>query len=173
MNDTSSSRILLSPDTAAVLIVDGQVELDLALGNSNDSDSWDILTSILKRAEELSVPVVSTVFSGLNGNNSEPITAIARLTHLPRSELNAWENARVREKLSELGRDAIVVAGNCLEGGVSFAALGALEFGYQSYIVVDAIRAATELDVKTALARMAQAGVITVTSRQLLLEWSR
>ena len=38
-------------------------------------------------------------------------------------------------------RDAIVIAGNCAEGGVSFAALGALESGYQPYVVVDAIGA--------------------------------
>lgn len=47
----------------------------------------------------------------------------------------------------------MVIAGNCPEGGVSFAALGALELGYQPYVIVDAIGTASELELRTALAR--------------------
>ena len=66
-----------------------------------------------------------------------------------------------------------MILGNCAEAGVSFAALGALEFGYQPYVVVDAVQSASAFDASTALTRMTQAGVISVSSRQLLLEWGR
>ena len=79
----------------------------------------------------------------------------------------------MREKFADLARDAIVITDNCVRGGVSFAAPGALELGYQPYVVVDAVGTVSELERQMALNRMTQAGAIVITTRQLLLEWSR
>lgn len=173
MDTRPRSKMLMSADETAVLVVDVQDDLGFAPVNASHEDAWSGLASVLQLAEHLSVPVTSTLLNGANRDAPEPLDVISHLTHIARSEPNPWEHAAVRETLSDLARDAIVIAGNCAEGGVSFAALGALEHGYQSYVVVDAIGAATELELTTALGRWTQAGSIAVTSRQVLLEWRR
>lgn len=173
MNTRPRSKSLMSTDATAVLIVDVQAGLNFSPVNAAQEDPWSSLASILKLAQNLSVPVVSTVLNKNGRDASKPLQVISHLTHISRSELNPWEHDAVREEFSDLARDAIVIAGNCAEGGVSFAALGALEHGYQPYVVVDAIGAATELELTTALGRWTQAGSIAVTSRQVLLEWRR
>ena len=173
MNTRRRSKTLMSTDATAVLVVDVQTDLDFSLANAAQEDPWSSLASILEFAQNLSVPVVSAVLNKNGRDASKPLKVISHLTHIPRSEPNPWEHDAVREEFADFARDAIVIAGNCAEGGVSFAALGALEFGYQPYVVVDAIGAATELELSTALGRWTQAGSIAVTSRQVLLEWRR
>lgn len=173
MADPVRSKILISPSIAAVLVVDGQMHLKRTPDGSKDSVVFRALKGVLRGAEDLSVPVVSTLFRGGNGNSAKPLSVIANLSHFERAELNPWENGAVRESLAKLGRDAIVIVGNCVEGGVTFAALGALEHGYQAYVVVDAISSTSDLELRTAIERMTQAGVVAITSRQLLLEWGR
>ena len=90
-----------------------------------------------------------------------------------RTRINPWEDDLIRARISDVRRDKIVILGSCTKGGVSFAALGALETGYQPYVIVDAIHSASSLDASTALARMTQAGAISLTSRQVMLEWGR
>lgn len=173
MSAENRSRMFMSPEGTALLIVDVQTGLDLRPPNAPQDNPWGSLSSILQSAQDLSLPIITTLLQERGRQQSEPLELIAHLPHYSRSELNPWEHEPVRQELSSLSRDAIVIAGNCADGGASFAALGALELGYQPYVVVDAIGAASDLELTTALARWTQAGSIAITSRQLLLEWSR
>ena len=172
MNERLKSRILISADSSAILVVDCQSGFDPDLTVADNGAPWTIIEAVLKHATALAVPVVSTIYAGDGASSVEPLPPIAHLDSITRSCVNPWEDDGVRAKISETGRNRIVILGDCVEGGASFAALGALEIGYQPYVVVDAIKSASALDASTALTRMTQAGIISVTSRQLLLEWA-
>ena len=173
MTDKLQSRILISPHTSALLVVDCQSNLDPVLDATIAKDSLTRLQAILDKAAELGIPVVSTVFASKDETPAPLNQIVSHLESLSRRHLNPWEDARLRSKMSDIGRERIIVVGNCAEGAVSFAALGALELGYHAFVVVDAVHAASELDATTAITRMTQAGVVTLTTRQLLLEWGR
>tara|TARA_R110002072_G_scaffold291338_3_gene459439 strand:+ start:412 stop:933 length:522 start_codon:yes stop_codon:yes gene_type:complete len=173
MNELVKSNILISPDNSAVFIVDFQSCPELGLCSAADDAPWTIVKTVLEHAAALAVPVISTIYAGVRISTAEPLPPIAHLDNVPRTRLNPWEEEMVRARITAARRDKIVILGNCAEAGVSFAALGALEFGYQPYVVVDAIQSASAFDASTALTRMTQAGVISVSSKQLLLEWGR
>lgn len=173
MNEPVKSNILISPDSSAVLIVDWQAGLQPDLVSAADGAPLNVLGSVLEHAAAHAVPVISTIYTGDGVASAEPLPSLAHLDTVTRARANPWEDDAVRAKISAAGRDRVVILGNCAEGGVSFAALGALEFGYQPYVVVDAMQSASVFDASTALTRMTQAGVIAVTGRQLLLEWGR
>ncbi|MEQ8694828.1 MAG: isochorismatase family protein [Gammaproteobacteria bacterium] len=173
MNELVKSNILISPDSSAVLIVDCQSCPELEVCSAGNDAPWTRVKIVLQHAEAFSIPVISTIYAGERVSTAEPLPPIAHLDNVPRTHLNPWEEDTVRARISAARRDKIVVLGNCAEAGVSFAALGALEIGYQPYVVVDAIQSVSASDASTALSRMTQAGVVPVSSRQLLLEWSR
>ena len=173
MNEPVKSNILISPDSSAVLIVDCQSGLQPDLVSAADGTPLTVLESVLEHAAAHAVPVISTIYAGDGVATAEPLPSLAHLDTVTRARANPWEDDAVCAKISAARRDRIVILGNCAEGAVSFAALGALEIGYQPYVVVDAIQSASAIDASTALTRMIQAGVIAVTRRQLLLEWDR
>lgn len=172
MNEQYKSKILISAENSAVLVVDCQSGLDPDLTVAVNGAQWTKIETVLEHATARAVPIISTIYAGDGASSVEPLPPIAHLDNITRSRVNPWEDGGVRTKISEAGRNRIVILGNCAEGGVSFAALGALEIGYQPYVVVDAIQSASALDASTAMTRMTQAGIISVTSRQLVLEWA-
>lgn len=173
MNERLKSKILISAETSAVLVVDCQSGLDSDLTEAAEGTPWTIIEAVLEHATALAVPVISTIYAANGASLAKPLPPFAHLDNITRTRVNPWEDGAFRTKISEAGRNRIVILGSCVEGGVSFAALGALEIGYQPYVVVDAIQSVSALDACTALTRMTQAGIIFVTSRQLLLEWGR
>lgn len=173
MNRPYKSKILLSTETAALLIVDCQSDLGANLGNPLRDSPIRTIETVVENATALRVPIVSTVYSA-NGNGVvDPLPLAANLDNIVRACANPWEDDVVRARVSDTGRDRIVILGNCEKGGISFSVLGALETGYQPYVVVDAIHSASSLDASTALTRMTQAGAISLTGRQIMLEWGR
>ena len=173
MNEPSKSNILISSESSTVLIVDCQSGLQPGLVPAADNAPLTVIEAVLEHAATHAVPVISTIYTGTGVAAAEPLPPIAHLDTIPRVCANPWEDDAVRAKISAAGRDRIMILGNCAEGAVSFAALGALELGYQPYVVVDAVQSASAFDASTATTRMTQAGVIAVTGRQLLLEWGR
>ena len=143
------------------------------LVSAADNAPLTVIEAVLEHAAAHAVPVISTIYTGNGVAAADPLCPIAHLDTIPRVCANPWEEDAVRARISAAGRHRVVILGNCAEGGVSFAALGALELGYQPYVVVDAMQSASVFDASTALTRMTQAGVIAVTGRQLLLEWGR
>lgn len=90
-------------------------------------------------------------------------------------QINAWENADFVEAIRRTGRKKIVMSGITTDVCVTFAALSALDAGYEVYVVVDASGSMSQ-DVQTAsLMRMQDAGAIIGTwfalSCELLWDW--
>jgi len=173
MNGPYRSKALLSAETSALLIVDCQSGLGADLRHPSRASPTKPIEAVVENAKALAVPIISTVYAANGDDAVDPLPLAANLDTIVRACANPWEDDALRARVSDTGRDRIVILGNCAKGGVSFSVLGALETGYQPYVVVDAIHSASSLDASTALTRMTQAGAISLTSRQVMLEWGR
>jgi nicotinamidase-related amidase len=84
--------------------------------------------------------------------------------------MNAWEDARIAERVNGVGMGRIVLAGLWTSVRVVSPALSALDQGFEVYVVADACGDVTEEAHERAMQRMVQAGARPMTSLQYLLE---
>ncbi len=87
--------------------------------------------------------------------------------------MNAWDEPRFVSAVRQTGRRNCVLAGLWSEACVAFAALQMLEDGYGIYVVKDASHGANPVAHDMALRRVEQAGGVSVTALQVLLELQR
>lgn len=90
-----------------------------------------------------------------------------------REEINCWDDPVFAAAIEGFEKERLLVAGLWTETGVSFAALSALELGYDVFVVADACAGMSPDSHETAIQRMIQAGVVPITWRQILFEWYR
>ncbi|MCC7061124.1 MAG: isochorismatase family protein [Burkholderiaceae bacterium] len=90
-------------------------------------------------------------------------------------QINAWDNADFVAAIEKTGRKKIVMSGITTDVCVAFAALSALDAGYEVYVVVDASGAMNEAVQNAAITRMADAGATIGTwfaiTCELLSDW--
>lgn len=87
--------------------------------------------------------------------------------------MNSWENAKFVKAVAATGRKKLVMAALWTEVCLAFPALEALKAGYEVYAVEDASGGTSETAHNAAMRRIEQAGVVPVTSLQVLLEYQR
>lgn len=125
------------------------------------------------------VPVVLTTSAekGPNGPKLPELVAMfpdAPLISRP-GQINAWENADFVRAIEQTGRKKIVMSGITTDVCVAFAALSALDAGYEVYVVVDASGTMNPEVQQAALMRMQDAGAIIgnwfAIACELLWDW--
>ena len=87
--------------------------------------------------------------------------------------MNSWEDAKFVKAVAATGRKKLVMAALWTEVCLAFPALEALKAGYEVYAVEDASGGTSETAHNAAMRRIEQAGVVPVTSLQVLLEYQR
>jgi nicotinamidase-related amidase len=92
---------------------------------------------------------------------------------IERSSMNSWEDRAFVEAVAAAGRKKLVMAALWTEVCLAFPALEALGAGYEVYAVEDASGGTTVTAHDAAMRRIEQAGVVPVTSLQVLLEYQR
>ena len=168
---------LLSPDQPAVLLVDPQPGLAVAVQSIDRQALTNNLQALAKIANAFALPlIVSTsatkVYSG-------PVMTALRNVLPPdtpvvdRKSMNVWEDTSAREAVLKTGRKRLVIAGLLTEACVSFPALDALAEGYEVFIVADACGGATTVSHDLALERLRDRGAQPTSWLQLLLELQR
>lgn len=170
-----SSRILINADDTVLVVVDCDREKVASASPSPEAVNGIVgrIGDILTAASALNVPTIATLLSPVDRPASPPLAILRDLPVFRRKVPNPWEFEPFRSAVASTKRNQLIVIGCCAEMGASFTALNALELGYAVYIVVDAIRFASQLEVDTGLLRMTQAGVVALTTLQLLSEWHR
>lgn len=165
---TERGAALLRPDDCCLAFVDFVGLPDLS---SQVSESYH---GILQLTRELSVPVLSTSRAGEGGAALDPALEAALVADgaYERSVLNPWMDRDFRQRLFEYDRPRLVMAGGCSEGSLTQAALSALEDMYDVFIIFDLSDEKLNREASPMAYRLIQSGVVPVTARQLLLEWS-
>lgn len=171
----------LTPDNAAVLMVDHQTGLSNGIQDQSVPEFMTAVEALAKTAKSFNLPTVITT-SAADGPNGPVLPVITQL--LPDApvvsrpgEINAWDNAEFVAAVEKTGRKKLIVAGVSTEVCVAFVALSAVAAGYDVYAVIDASGTWNKLVQEVAVARMAQAGVKPITwvavAAELQADWRK
>jgi nicotinamidase-related amidase len=168
------AQIILSAAKSALLAVDIQQKLLPAMSQPDEVITQS--TTLLKGADLLSIPVaVSEQYPAGIGATVDPVLQAASNPHVfEKLHFSCAADAKIAahmDKLKRSGRNQIVICGIEAHVCVLQTALGFRERGYDVAVVVDAISSRQPLSKETAIARLAMAGVIIVTTEMVLFEW--
>ena len=175
------TRERLTPDNCVIALIDHQTGLMNLVGNMGTVEFKSIVVGLAKTAKLHGVPTVITTSAadGPNGPYLPEVTALlpdAPVVSRP-GQINAFDNPDFVKAIEQTGRKKIVMAGITTDVCVAFAALSALEAGYEVYVVVDASGSMNGAVQDAALVRMADAGATIGTwfalSCELLYDWRK
>ena len=94
-------------------------------------------------------------------------------TPIERSSMNAWDSKELVAAVKKTGRKNFLIAALWSEACLAFPALQMLEEGYGVYAVEDASGGTTKTAHDAAIRRVEQAGGVSLTALQVLLELQR
>ena len=171
----------ITPDNAAVLLVDHQTGLVNGIQDQSAPEFHAALNGLVQTAVAYDLPTVITS-SAADGPNGPILPLITK--HLPNApliarpgEINAFDNADFKSAVEKTGRKKLIIAGVSTDVCVTFAALSALELGYDVHAVIDASGTWNKLVQETAVARMIQAGVTptnwVAVAAELQADWRK
>ena len=176
MSVSSTDKGLLTPANCAVIFIDHQPELLAAMEDGERQNLLDNLQVLAKAARMFGVPVILTAVlsSGFSGK------IVPRLLdlfpgHAPiaRSSMNAWDDRGFTAAVRNTGRRNFLLAALWSEACLVFPALQMLEEGYGVYAIKDASSGTSLAAQEAGLRRIEQAGGVSLTALQVLLEFQR
>jgi nicotinamidase-related amidase len=92
---------------------------------------------------------------------------------LDRTSMNTWEDAAVIQRINDIGKTRIVLAGLWTSVCIVGPALSAIDQGFEVFVIADACGDVSAEAHTRAMERMIQAGAQPMTSLQYLLEMQR
>jgi len=175
-SSSKSHQILLSPELTALVIVDHQVAFESCFDRKAIKAAENGVANLVSAAKNINVPVIaSLVETNLIGSklSSKLEEIMPQLTRFNRTGVNPWDDPAFAEAVDSANRPRLLIAGLSAETSVSFTALCALERGFDVYVVKDACLGHSEQSIATTFERLILAGVVPVSWRQVMLEWSQ
>lgn len=168
---------LLTPQNAAVLIIDFQPIQVYSINSMNRTELVRNISIVARLAVSYNMPLVLSTVNVKTGINSETIPQLRQvLKDVPsydRTTINAWEDKEFSEAVKATGRKKLIITALWTEVCLAFPALDALQEGYDVYAVVDAVGGTSLIAHETALRRIEQAGAKLVSVAQLACELQR
>jgi nicotinamidase-related amidase len=176
MSASSTDKGLLTPANCAVVFLDHQPDLLPGVVSEDGQDLFESLQVLAKAAKLFSVPVILTAVEskGFSGKTApELLELFPGLRPIERSSMNAWDHPAFVAAVRGTGRRNFLLSSLWSETSLVFPALQMLEEGYGIYAVRDASRGTSPAAHETALRRVEQAGGVSLTALQVLLELQR
>jgi nicotinamidase-related amidase len=170
------SSTLLTPTDHTLILIDHQSQMAFAT-HSIDATTLRTNAALVSRAAVgfgVSTIVTTVAEKSFSGPLFPEISdTFVQGAVYDRTTMNAWEDAPVVQRINELGKDRLVLAGLwtsvCIVGPV----LSAIEQGFQAYVITDACGDVSDEAHERAVTRMVQAGAVPMTSLQYMLELQR
>jgi nicotinamidase-related amidase len=174
---TDSSKVLIDPGDTVILLLDHQSGLFQTVKDISVAELRTNTIILAKVAKLMKIPVITTA-SEPNGPNGPLMPEIHQnapdAIYVPRKgEISAWDNKEFLETVRKTGRKTLIIAGVWTSVCVAFPALQAKADGYKVYAVMDASGDPSEMASRTTLARLAQAGVVPVSTNAVFCELQR
>jgi nicotinamidase-related amidase len=161
----------ITPENAVLLLVDQQEGLFTRIYEPEQTRRQ--LLGLARSTRLLSVPAVLTtaLATGPNGPMLDELNTIFDGAGvIDRTIINAWRDPRVHEAIMRTGRRKVIIAGTGFDICAQLPALSAVADGYDTYVVIDACGRFDPLPSVATIARLAQAGVVLVNARTIVLE---
>jgi nicotinamidase-related amidase len=167
---------LVSPKDHTLILIDFQSQMAFATNSIDPVSLRNNAALVASAAAGFGVSTILTTvaeksFSGpMFSEVTDPFPGQALLD---RTSMNTWEDAAVIERVNEIGKDRLVLAGLWTGVCIVGPALSALAQGYEVYFIADACGDVSVEAHERAVQRMVQAGARPMTSLQYMLELQR
>jgi nicotinamidase-related amidase len=169
-------KSLINPTNHTLIMVDHQPQMVFATQSIDPVQLRNNVALVAKSASGFGVStLVTTVteksFSGAVFSEIRDVFPNADV--IDRTNMNAWEDARVTDRINAIGKDRLVFAGLWTSVCIVAPVLSAIEQGFEVYVIADACGDVSDESHERAMQRMLQAGARPMTSLQYLLELQR
>jgi nicotinamidase-related amidase len=180
MSASSTDKGLLTPDNCAVIFIDHQPQMFFGVANIDRQDLLNNVLVLAKAAKIFHLPTILTAVQsgGFGGKITPKLTELfPKQIPIERSSMNSWDCQEIVAAVRGTGRRNFLLAALWSEACLALPALQMLEEGYGIYVVEDASGGTSKTAHDAAIRRIEQAGAVSVTALQVLLElqrdWSR
>lgn len=171
-----ASSKLLTPQNSAVILIDHQPQMAFAVQSIDRTLLTNNVAGLAKTAKVFNVPTILTTVAAksFSGPLFPEITKVfPDAPVIDRTTMNSWEDKNFLNAVKKTGKKKLVMAALWTEVCLTYPVLGAIDDGYEVYIVTDASGGVSKESHDAAVQRMVQAGAIPVTWMQVLLEYQR
>jgi nicotinamidase-related amidase len=176
MSADSTDKGLLTPGNCVVIFIDHQPQMSFGVASIDRQNLLNNVLVLAKAAKIFGVPVIlSAVESQEVTGNITPKLLDLFPDQMPieRSSMNSWESKEFVAAVKKTGRKNLIIAALWSEVCLAMPALQALTDGYSVYAVEDASGGTSPVAHDAAIRRIEQAGAVSVTALQVLLEFQR
>jgi len=176
MSASSTDKGLLTPENGAVIFIDHQPQMFFGVASMDRQDLLNNVLVLAKAARIFGLPVILTAVEskGFSGNiTPQLLDVFPDQTPIERSSMNAWDSKDFVAAVKKTGRKNLIIAALWSEVCLAMPALQALTDGYAVYAVEDACGGTSLVAHNAAIRRIEQAGAVSVTALQVLLEFQR
>ncbi len=168
-----------TPDNCVFAFIDHQTGLMNLVNDTPAVEYKNLVVGLAKLAKIHGIPSVITTSAEDGPNGPKLPEVVSLLPDAPfirrNGQINAWEDPAFVEAIRKTGRTKIVMSGITTDVCVAFAALSALDAGFEVYVVSDASGSMSEQTQLASLMRMQDAGAVIGTwfalSCEMLYDW--
>jgi nicotinamidase-related amidase len=167
---------LLKPNDHTLVMIDFQSQMAFATHSIDAVNLRNNAALVAQAAAGFKVSTILTTVAEKSFSGpmfSEITDAFPGQAMLDRTSMNTWEDAAVIERVNEIGKPRIVLAGLWTSVCIVGPALSALDQGFEVFVIADACGDVSAEAHNRAMERMVQAGAQPLTSLQYLLELQR
>jgi nicotinamidase-related amidase len=172
-----SKKVLIDPTDTVMLLLDHQAGLFQVVKDVPVAELRTNTAVLARLAKLAKLPLITTA-SEPNGPNGPIMPEIKEVApdaiYVPRKgEISAWDNEDFVKTVKSTGRKTLVIAGVWTSVCVAFPALQAKAEGYNVYFVTDASGDPSPMASQTTVARLAQAGIVPMSTNAVFCEVQR
>ena len=167
---------LLNPHDHTLIMIDFQSQMAFATHSIDPVQLRSNAALVASAAAGFGASTILTTVAekSFSGPMFEEVTApFTGQALLDRTSMNTWEDQAVINKVNEIGKPRIVLAGLWTSVCIVGPALSALDQGFEVFVIADACGDISAEAHNRAMDRMVQAGAQPITSLQYLLEMQR
>lgn len=173
---TKELQGLLTPNESVLALIDYQPQMFFCVGSHERQLVLNNAVALAKAARLFDVPVILTTTDTKTGTAAllpEIRAVFSNQEPIERTTMNSWEDRKFKDALTEFGRKKIILAGLWTEICVCFPSVDAIAEGYEVHVPTDACADLTIEAHERAVQRAIQAGVVPMTTLQVMFEWQR
>lgn len=167
---------LLNPHDHTLIMIDFQSQMAFATHSIDPVQLRSNAALVASAAAGFGASTILTTVAekSFSGPMFEEVTApFPGQALMDRTSMNTWEDQAVINKVNEIGKPRIVLAGLWTSVCIVGPALSALDQGFEVFVIADACGDISTEAHNRAMDRMVQAGAQPITSLQYLLEMQR